>query len=125
MIKNKTLGQLETKVMEILWDRKKCTVREVVDRLKNKKAYTTIMTVMDRLYNKGILKRQMSGSGAYAYSPAQDKQTFYSQVSKKIISSLIAEFGEAAIAQFVDILESSNKEDLKRWRRRLKKISKL
>jgi len=122
MIKNKTLGQLEIKVMEILWDRKKSTVREVVDQLKNKNAYTTIMTVMDRLYNKGILKRQMSESGAYYYSTIQDKKDFDSQISKRIISSLIAEFGEVAIAQFVDVVESSNRDDLKRWREKLKKI---
>ena len=44
------LGPLETQVMEVLWECDECCVRQVLPRLNQKFAYTTIMTTLDRLY---------------------------------------------------------------------------
>jgi predicted transcriptional regulator len=52
------LGPLEVAVMEILWGRGECVVRDVVDRLERPLAYTTVMTTLDRLYKKGLLERR-------------------------------------------------------------------
>ncbi len=52
------LGPLEIAVMEILWNRGESNVHDVVDRLGRPLAYTTVMTTLDRLYKKGLLRRR-------------------------------------------------------------------
>ncbi len=62
------LGPLEVQVMEILWGAGERSVRDVVERLDRKLAYTTVMTTLDRLFKKGLLDRQKS-ERAFLYSP--------------------------------------------------------
>lgn len=121
---SQALGDLEAEIMEIIWKLERTSVRGVFARLSQKRkiAYTTIMTVMSRLVDKEILDRQLDESGAYIYKPAQDKQTFLANASKKAINSLIKEFGEVAVAQFMDVIESSSAKDLEKWQKKLKKI---
>src|SRR5215471_9045481 len=52
-----TLGPLERQVMEILWRKKDCSVRDVLDRLPDGKAYTTVMTTLSRLFTRGLATR--------------------------------------------------------------------
>lgn len=121
---NQTLGDLEAEIMKIIWKLETASVRQVFSRLKKKRkiAYTTVMTVMTRLAQKGILRRQLDESGAYIYTPIQDKSSFFAAASKKVINNLIKEFGEVAVAQFIDAVESSNLKDLEKWQKKLKKI---
>ena len=118
------LGELEAEIMEIVWKLKSASVREVLDNLKKRRkvAYTTIMTVMARLAGKGILKRKLDESAAYIYTPAQDKGVFLANSSRKLIKNLIDEFGEVAVAQFIDAVGDSDQKDLAAWQKKLKKI---
>lgn len=61
------MGPLEVEVMEVVWKIGACNVRDVVERLDRKLAYTTIMTTLDRLYKKGLLDRNMNDR-AFVYS---------------------------------------------------------
>lgn len=76
------LGELETAVLELLWD--ECvgdgddlSVREVTDRLGRRRqlAYTTVMTVLAHLYDKGAVTREKVGRG-YRYRPARSREDF-------------------------------------------------
>lgn len=76
------LGELETAVLELLWD--ECgdgaddlSVREVTDRLEVRRplAYTTVMTVLAHLYEKGAVLRTKVGRG-YRYRPARSREDF-------------------------------------------------
>jgi predicted transcriptional regulator len=62
------LGPLEIHVMEVVWAAGESSVRDVVERLDSKLAYTTVMTTLDRLFKKGLLSRQKS-ERAFLYSP--------------------------------------------------------
>jgi predicted transcriptional regulator len=67
----RALGELETEIMRRLWRRgSPATVRELVDELQHEReiAYTTVMTVLDNLYKKGWLRRDLAGR-AYRYEP--------------------------------------------------------
>jgi len=121
---NHSLGELEAEIMEVVWKLKKCPVRRVLDKLKSKRkvAYTTVMTVMCRLYNKGLLKRTLDASGAYVYSSRREKKEFLVSASRNAINNLIKEFGDVAVAQFIDIVESKDAKKLKEWRGKLKKL---
>ncbi len=66
------LGELEQAVMEVLWESPTALpVRDVQAKLSSERqlAYTTVMTVMDRLAKKGQLLRELDGR-AWRYSPA-------------------------------------------------------
>ena len=121
---NPPLGKLEAGIMDIVWKLGSASVREVFNKFKKRKkiAYTTVMTVMTRLSDKDILKRKLDKNNAYIYTPILDKESFLNSVSKKAIRNLINEYGEVAVAQFIDIIESSNVKNLKEWRKKLKEI---
>ena len=51
------LGPLEIRILEEVWARRSVTARELVDDGKFHLAYTTIMTTLNRLFKKGLLKR--------------------------------------------------------------------
>ena len=59
------LGDLERKVMDVLWDSMgtPLTGREVADQLPDR-AYTTVLTILDRLRRKGLVHRTTRGKGA-------------------------------------------------------------
>ncbi|MDX8037215.1 BlaI/MecI/CopY family transcriptional regulator [Lentzea sp. BCCO 10_0856] len=65
------LGELEAAVMDVLWHaREPLRVRQVLERLDTGKqlAYTTVLTVLDNLYRKDWVSREMEGK-AYWYQP--------------------------------------------------------
>jgi predicted transcriptional regulator len=118
-------GELEADIMEIVWKLERASVREVLTALTKRRhvAYTTVMTVMARLYDKGILKRELHESGAYMYTPHKSKEEFLEDASKTFIEALIQECGEIAVAQFFDVLERRDPKKLNEWRRKLKSIA--
>jgi len=62
-----SLGRLEFELMQILWSRGECNVRDVAQHLNRPLAYTTVMTTLDRLYKKRLLDRRMADR-AFLYS---------------------------------------------------------
>lgn len=122
----KSLGELESEIMEVVWKIGSASVRDVLSTLEKKKkiAYTTVMTVMARLRGKGILKRKMDSNGAFIYIPAKDKKLFLEDVSEKMIKSFIKEYGDVAVAQFVDIIETSDARQSEEWKNKLRQLIK-
>ena len=68
------LPELELEVMKILWARGSATVGDVQEELKPDRplAYTTVMTVLDRLSRKDAVHRRKQGRG-YLYRPAMSR----------------------------------------------------
>ena len=96
----KLLGPLEAEVMEILWAAGEArTVRQLLAELNQGRrpplAYTTVMTVMNRLTDKRALRRERRGRG-YAYETTADN------LAALAVNNVVREFGDAALAQFVD-----------------------
>ena len=70
------LGPTETRLMELAWRHRSLTVKKAIYYLGAKKqAYTTIMTVMARLSEKGFLKRTKEGR-SFVYEPAVEREAF-------------------------------------------------
>ncbi len=106
-VANQILGGLEKEIMKTVWMTKRSvTVREVFSVIAQDRsiAYTTVMTIMGRLVNKGLLKRQTVGK-AYMYKAAYSKDKFLGKISRQIINNLLSSFGETAIAHFTEELE--------------------
>jgi len=82
-------GQLEAAVMERLWSYgRPAHVREVLEDLQRDRtiAYTTVMTVMDKLCKKGWLRRTMVGR-AYAYEPVASRETYTARLMRDALST--------------------------------------
>jgi predicted transcriptional regulator len=96
------LGELQAEVIAIVWRRQSATVREVVEELntgrKRKLAYTTVMTVVSRLWSRGLLAREPEGRG-FRYRPAKTREELLGELSDELIDRLFADFGEIAVAR--------------------------
>ena len=95
------LGDLEREVMTQLWDSSgPLTVRQVHERLSRDRdlAYTTVMTVLDRLAKKGVVTQQRADR-AYRYAPAQTRE----EMTAAIMFDALSATGDqdAALAYFV------------------------
>ena len=74
-------GELEQAIMRVIWGADRpVTGRQVVDQLAHSRpvAYTTVLTVMDRLARKGILEKQPTGK-AHTYRAVQSRETYTAQ----------------------------------------------
>lgn len=110
----KLLGELELAIMQVAWAREAVTVRDVVAALKRRRpAYTTIMTVMGRLAQKGLLTQTKEGK-AHVYRAALTREAFEAQAAGAVVQSLIADFGEVALAQIVKELGEADPDQLAR-----------
>jgi predicted transcriptional regulator len=83
------LTPLELDIMKAVWTRPTITVRDVQAAIRPSRnlAYTTVMTLMDRLYQKGFLSRTLR-SRAHFYEPAID----FTDVRDEAVESLIKNF---------------------------------
>jgi predicted transcriptional regulator len=82
------LGRLELELMEILWTRRECQVREVVQKLKRPLAYTTVMTTLDRLYKKGLLERRMPDR-AFIYSARFSREEWERRRAENLVAGFL------------------------------------
>lgn len=107
---SKSLGNLEKKLMNVIWSsRKPLKAADVLEQLDSEYAYTTIMTLLTRLHEKGFLRRELVGK-AYYYSAAKSKNAFADSMLKKMYKSFIADFGDLAIVKFVDAVKANPEE---------------
>jgi predicted transcriptional regulator len=86
---------LEAEVMRIIWRNGSATVREVWRELRDdgkRLAYTTVMTVMVRLHEKGVLHRVKEGKG-YRYFPTQPNETLVGGLVNTVVYRFIGLFG--------------------------------
>jgi len=83
------LGPLEIQVMEVLWAAGEMSVRDVVEKLDRKLAYTTVMTTLDRLFKKGLLDRQKS-ERAFLYTPRLSHRDWERQRAGRLVAGLLA-----------------------------------
>lgn len=102
---NQVLGDLEQEIMEALWKREEAIVRDVFLDLNKKRkiAYTTVMTVMGRLANKGLLQKSPI-KNTYLYKPVYSKDAFEKCVSREVMKGVLGNHTQAAVTSFVDVL---------------------
>lgn len=99
------LGETEMEVLNHVWDLEEATVKQVRKRILEDRevAYTTIMTVMKNLADKGFLKYRKEGV-TYVYSPAQKPES----VRSNIITNLMKKAFKGSPKELVQALVNSN-----------------
>ncbi len=105
----KILGDLEAEIMEIAWKDQDFLVRDIYEILKRRRkiAYTTVMTVMSRLADKGLLVKKKQRQ-AYVYNAAASRDEFMQSTLKQIINGLLDDFATPVMSQFVDLVGDEN-----------------
>lgn len=107
------LGDLETAIMQIIWQRDEVTVREVWQALHPTRplAYTTVMTVMSRLVPKGVLSVRKQGKTDY-YRATGTREEIVARQAQRAVHNVLATFGDVALAEFLRELQTIDPERL-------------
>ncbi len=95
------LGDLQLKIMKILWDRSEATVADVHAQLAHETelAYTTIATMLRKMEARGLVKHRNEGR-SFVYSPA----VAAAAVSRSMVDHLIDRVFEGSLADMVSHL---------------------
>lgn len=109
---SENLGELEKKVMDIIWAREACSIRFVVENLPNKPAYTTVATIIQRLCDKKLITKQKTKSG-FVYKSIVSKEEYTKKVANSFLTRFIGSFGDTAISSFADSVDQLPKEKKK------------
>ncbi len=106
------LGETEMEVLNHVWDCGEATVADIHERiLKNRKvAYTTIMTVMKNLAEKGFLKFRKDGV-TYVYSAAKDPNEVQFSLIHKLVDKVF-KGSPSALVQTLVQHENLSEEEL-------------
>jgi predicted transcriptional regulator len=110
-------GDLEAAVMDVVWDAAvPITVRGVLEELNRKRrnralAYTTVMTVLDNLHRKAMLRRSMEGR-AWLYEATASRSEYAAQIMHDVLES--ARDQTAAMTHFVATMSDEESDTLRR-----------
>ncbi len=106
-------GELESAIMDVVWASERAyLVREVRERLSYNRplAYTTVMTVMNILYGKGVLCREKHGR-AWRYWPAESREEHDARLMAEVLRSGGNE--HITMMRFVERVSDEERESLR------------
>ncbi|MFI7328490.1 BlaI/MecI/CopY family transcriptional regulator [Streptomyces rubiginosohelvolus] len=106
------LGDLEDAVMTRVWQwNRPVTVREVLEDLQQERsiAYTTVMTVMDNLHQKGWVRREVDGR-AYRYTAVSTRAAYSAALMNEAWSQ--SDNPAAALVAFFGMMSAEQREAL-------------
>lgn len=104
------MGPLERRIMEVLWARGELSVRDIYFVFEESLAYTTVMTTLDRLHQKGLLHRRLAGR-AYFYAPTISGAEFEQAVVRGVLEQLLERAARQAEPLLSCIVEAVTEHD--------------
>ena len=98
------LSKLELNIMEALWTRGACSIREIHDAFpkRGRPAYTTVQTMVYRLEAKLMLRRAKKISNAYIFEATITREV----TQRRLIDDLLGLFGGRAQPVMAHLIES-------------------
>ncbi|PZR04070.1 MAG: CopY family transcriptional regulator [Archangium gephyra] len=107
------LHELEAAVMDVVWSKQlqEFAVSDVLVELERSRtiAYTTVMTTVARLYDKGLLKRVRDGK-RYLYSSKLTREEFLNATAREVLDGAVG--GQQAVAMLAEKLSIASEADL-------------
>ncbi len=115
-----TLTEQELEIMKVIWDRGDSTVRDVYEALLEHRriAYTTVMTMMNILEQKGHLKRTQA-ERAYLYKPSKPRQQVIGAMVREFVDRVFNGSAEPLLLHLVED-EKLSERDLEEIRRMIR-----
>src|SRR5712675_1770852 len=118
------LTKLELQIMEALWSRGACSIREIQEAFpeRNRPAYTTIQTTVYRLETKKALRRVKKISNAHIFEAVVSRQA----AQRRLIDELLGLFGGRTQPVMAHLIESGKLtlDDVREAERALEAIEK-
>lgn len=117
-MKQKALSGLEQQVMNIVWESKQCSVRDVLLELTKKReiAYPTVATILRRLEEKHFIRKNTKEM-TFFYIPKITKEQYGKGLASSFIKKFMQSLGNVAMSSFLhglDELPKERREDLLR-----------
>ncbi|MBI5598615.1 MAG: BlaI/MecI/CopY family transcriptional regulator [Deltaproteobacteria bacterium] len=111
----KVLGHLEEDVMNALWKKDELCGKDIFVEIKGHRdiAYTTVLTVLERLVKKGLVKKRRANAG-YLFATAYSKDEFSSAVSREVLLGVMELSCSNTLASLVDMLAKKDPRELER-----------
>jgi len=118
------LSKLEFKIMETLWAKNECSIREIQESFpaKNRPAYTTIQTTVYRMEGKGVVHRLKKIGNFHVFAPAISRDA----AQRRLMDDLLALFGGRGQPVMNHLIESGklSLDDVKEAEKLLRNLSK-
>ena len=107
------LGQLESEVMQRIWARGEVSVRDLHTEFAPRLAYTTVMTTLDRLYKKDLLKRRKLGR-AFLYTPIVSERDYRECMAQQLMLMVLgsAKHQDSVLSFLVDAVGDNDPQTL-------------
>ena len=107
------LHELEAAIMDIVWAKqlRSFAVSDVLAQLERKReiAYTTVMTTVVRLHDKGLLSRERDGR-RYLYSPKLTREQFLESTAREVLDKAVG--GQQALAMLAEKVCDASESEL-------------
>lgn len=118
------LSKLEFQIMETLWAKNECSIREIQESFPAKKrpAYTTIQTTVYRMEAKGVVHRLKKIGNFHIFAPAVSRQS----AQRRLLDDLVALFGGSGQPVMTHLIESGklSLDDVREAEKLLRSLSK-
>ena len=105
------LHDLEAEIMDVVWSRglSRFAVSDVLSVLEKRReiAYTTVMTTLARLHDKGLLKRERDGK-RYLYRPSGTREDFLGETARDVLERIGEPAARGSFAFLVDTVSSAD-----------------
>ena len=118
------LSRLEFKIMEALWTKQECSIRDILESFPARKqpAYTTIQTTVYRMEAKGIVHRLKKVGNFHVFAPAVSREA----AQRRLMDDVLALFGGRGQPVMTHLIETGklSLEDVKEAERMLRNLNK-
>lgn len=113
--------ELEGPIMDILWTKGSMKGRDLFFEIHKKKsiAYTTALTVLERLSKKGFIKKNRA-SGTILFTPAVSRDAYESAVTENLLRKAFEVSPDLAVSAFADIFSRMPKKSIDRLEKLIK-----
>lgn len=102
----RVLGELAARIMEAVWTDGSLTGKDISAAIGPDSHYKTVMTVTNRLVEKGLLVRERTRDRAYVYRATVSREAFLNQVMASVASGLVGDFGQQALSHLVQAADA-------------------
>lgn len=111
----KLMGPLEQEILDLLWRLGEASGKEVFSGIRHTRdiALTTVLTVLERLANKGLVQK-VKGESVFVFRPAYTRDEFAKAVSQEVFRGIFEISSSGASASFVDALADADPVELDR-----------
>ncbi|OAH54761.1 MULTISPECIES: BlaI/MecI/CopY family transcriptional regulator [Bacillaceae] len=122
---NRFFGPLEAKIMDILWSGEERTIKDVQLELEKEKTtnFNTVMTVMNRLVEKGLLQKRAEGRTSM-FKTVLTREEFVNTQSKEMTHELMDEFGSVVVSHMIDALDDADDDLVAQLEQKIKELKK-